>query len=210
MKVINFFAAPGTGKTSTGQILSGLLSIANYKVEYIPEFAKFATLAKNEAALSDQIYMFGKQENRLNVLNKAALDYVIMDGPLPLALLFHPDTHFRNYEPLVMEVFNSYDNINFYLRKDPAHAYQPHGRNESFEEAQDLDRRLREILAKHNVPAQEFLVEQHLAFKLFERITGKPSPLSTSPSPALQAIDSSRPCGEAGACCSGGGGCSRS
>jgi hypothetical protein len=177
MKVINFFAPPGTGKTSTGQILSGLLSIANYKVEYIPEFAKFATLSKNEAALSDQVYMFGKQENRLNVLNKADLDYVIMDGPLPLALLFHPDKHFKYFEPLVIEVFQSYDNINFYLRKNPENKYQPHGRNETQAEAESLDLRLRALLLKHDIPAQEFLVERPLAFKLFEVITGQSAPM---------------------------------
>jgi len=119
MKVINLFAAPGTGKTTTGQILSGLLSMANFKVEYIPEFAKFATLSRNRAALSDQIYMFAKQENRLNVLRDAGLDYIVMDGPLPIALLFQPADYYQGYEPLVMEVFRSYENLNFYLSKNP-------------------------------------------------------------------------------------------
>lgn len=173
MRVINLFAPPGTGKTATGQILSGLLSIANYKVEYIPEFAKFATLSKNESALSDQVYMFGKQENRLNVLNKSNLDFVIMDGPLPLALLFHPDKHYRNFEPLVMEVFQSYDNINFYLKRHESQVYKTHGRNETSAEAQQLDVDLRAILARHAVPATEFVVEERLPFTLFEEVTGK-------------------------------------
>ncbi len=177
MKVINLFAAPGTGKTTTGQILSGLLSMADYKVELIPEFAKFATLAKNHAALSDQIYMFGKQENRLNVLEKAGLDYVIMDGPLPIALLFQPEGYFSCYEPLVMEVFRSYDNVNFYLRKNPQLAYKAHGRNESETEAGALDLRLRGLLAKHAVTCQEFLVEKSLPFQLFRELTGQEPPL---------------------------------
>jgi hypothetical protein len=179
MRVINLFAPPGTGKTATGQILSGLLSIANYKVEYIPEFAKFATLSKNDAALQDQVYMFGKQENRLNVLNKADLDFVVMDGPLPLALLFHPDKHYRNFEPLVMEVFKDFDNINVYLKRGPSHVYKTHGRNETSEEALQLDSDLRDILRRHEVPFREFTVDERLPFTLFEYAIGKPAPLTT-------------------------------
>ena len=178
MKVINLFAPPGTGKTATGQILSGLLSIANFKVEYIPEFAKFATLSKNEAALLDQVYMFSKQSNRLNVLNRTNLDYVVMDGPLPLALLFHKDTHYRYFEPLVMEVFNDYTNINYYLKRNPLHAYKQHGRNENFAESQALDVDLRELLSRHEVPFEEHLVQERLPFLLFQQITGRTAPMT--------------------------------
>ncbi len=177
MKVINLFAAPGTGKTTTGQILSGLLSMADYRVEYIPEFAKFATLAKNRAALTDQIYMFAKQENRLNVLRDADLDFVVMDGPLPIALLFQPEGYYQGYEPLVLEVFRSYENVNFYLRKNPSFAYKHHGRNETESQSQELDRVLRELLTRHAIATEEFLVEKSLPFELFRRVTGAEPPL---------------------------------
>jgi len=177
MKVINLFAAPGTGKTTTGQILSGLLSMANFKVEYIPEFAKFATLSRNRAALSDQIYMFAKQENRLNVLRDAGLDYIVMDGPLPIALLFQPADYYQGYEPLVMEVFRSYENLNFYLSKNPKFAYKTHGRNENEEESRQLDQLLRSVLALHEVQCQEFVVDTSLPFELFRQVTGQEPPL---------------------------------
>lgn len=180
MKVINLFAAPGTGKTTTGKILSGLLSIADYKVEYVPEFAKFATLSKNQAALTDQIYMFAKQENRLHVLKSAALDFVVMDGPLPIALLFQPPDYYKAYEPLVMEVFNSYENQNFYLRRNPEFAYKTGGRNETEDEAHVLDERLLGFMRKHDIKAEEFLVDKHLPSLLFERITGRRAPLQAT------------------------------
>ncbi len=178
MKVINLFAAPGTGKTTTGQILAGLLSMDDCKVEYIPEFAKFATLSKNRAALSDQIYMFAKQENRLNVLREAQLDYVVMDGPLPLALLFQPPGYYAGYEPLVMEVFNSYENINFYLTKNPRFLYKTHGRNENEEESRQLDATLRVLLQKHSVSCSEHVVDTSLPFELFKLVTGRNPPLT--------------------------------
>lgn len=176
MKVINLLAAPGTGKSTTGQILSGMLSIADYKVEYIPEFAKFATFSNNQAALSDQIYMFAKQENRLHVLRNAGLDFVIMDGPLPVALLFQPEKYYTAYEPLVMEVFGSYENINFFLRRNSALAYKKVGRTESLAEANALELRLRGILSKHQVPYLDVNVDKSLASRLFQHITGEAPP----------------------------------
>jgi hypothetical protein len=177
MKVINLLSAPGSGKSTTGQILSGMLSIADYRVEYIPEFAKFATFSNNVAALSDQIYMFAKQENRLHVLKDANLDFVVMDGPLPVALLFQPEHYYRCYEPLVMEVFGSYDNLNFFLHRNPQLAYKTVGRNETFAQASELDQRLQQILQRHNVPFREFVVERSLPAQLFREITGTEAPL---------------------------------
>lgn len=177
MKVINLLAAPGTGKSATGQVLSGMLSIADYNVEYIPEFAKFATFSQNRAALSDQIYMFAKQENRLHVLRAASLDYVIMDGPLPVALLFQPEDYYRLYEPLVMEVFNSYENINFFLTRAPNAAYKTVGRSESEAQSKALDLKLKGILERHAVGYTEFEVNRALPARLFTAITGKAAPL---------------------------------
>lgn len=177
MKVINLLSAPGSGKSTTGQILSGMLSIADYRVEYIPEFAKFATFSNNQAALSDQIYMFAKQENRLHVLKDANLDFVVMDGPLPVALLFQPEDYYRYYEPLVMEVFGSYDNINFYLHRNPTLAYKKHGRNQDKSQAAILDNRLKSILDRHNVVYEEHMVQRSLSGQLFKEITGCEPPL---------------------------------
>ncbi|MNR71609.1 hypothetical protein D3C71_22400 [compost metagenome] len=176
MKVVNLFAGPGTGKSTTGQILAGLLSIGGYRVELVPEFAKFATFANNQAALSDQIYMFGKQENRLHVLKSQGFDFVIMDGPLPIALLYTPQDYYRHYEPLVMEVFKSYDNFNVMLRANPALAYQQHGRTQSQPESALLSLKLEELLQGHGIPLEYELVRPQLPLVLYERLTGKKAP----------------------------------
>lgn len=181
MKVINLFATPGTGKSVTGQILSGMLSIADYKVEYIPEFAKFATFSNNQAALTDQIYMFAKQENRLHVLKNANLDFVVMDGPLPIALLFQPDDYYTYYEKLVMEVFGSYSNVNFYLQRNPELGYKLVGRNETQAEADALTDKLKGLLQRYDVTYEEYLVDRALPATLFKELTGDEAPLVPHP-----------------------------
>lgn len=176
MKVVNLFAGPGVGKTATAKVLSGLLSQLNYRSELVPEFAKFATYSNNRAALSDQIYMFAKQENRLHVLRDTGMDFVVMDGPLPLALLFTPDEYYKSYEPLVMEVFNSYENINILLEPNPTFAYQQHGRNENQAEAQALQERVVSLLERHRVPYISRMVTKELPWELLNHLTGRTVP----------------------------------
>lgn len=170
MKVINFFAPPSGGKSTTGQILSGLLSIAGYNVEYVPEFAKFATLSRNESALSDQIYMFGKQENRLHVLRRSGADFVVMDGPLPNALLFQPDGYFPLFEPFVMQVFDSFENLNYLLEPSPNQPYRQFGRNEDSEGAQVVKAKMMGILDKYRIPVIKKMVNEQLPFEIRDEL----------------------------------------
>lgn len=162
MQVINLIAAPGVGKSVTGQILSGLLSMAGFNVELVPEFAKFATFSNNQAALSDQIYNFAKQHNRLHVLKNAGLDYAIMDGPLIQQLAYAPAGYFQHYEHLVVEVFHSYDNLNFFLQRNPALRYQTTGRSQTLEQSDRIQQGIAHILERHRIAHAKPLVEPGL------------------------------------------------
>ncbi|KWT98359.1 MULTISPECIES: AAA family ATPase [unclassified Variovorax] len=176
MKVINLFAAPGIGKSTSAQILTGLLSIGGYRVEYVPEFAKFQTFSGNQAALSDQVYMFAKQENRLHVFKDQEFDFVVMDGPLPIALLYTPETYFKYYEPLVMEVFSSFDNVNFFLDRNPSYEHKKHGRIQDRAQSDALSLRLEAILSRHKVPLTREMVRPQLPLVLYEALTGAKPP----------------------------------
>lgn len=177
MKVVNLFAGPGVGKSTTAAVLYGMLSMAGYRAELVPEFAKILTWQKADSALADQLYLFAKQDHRLEVLRKAPLDFVIMDGPLPNAVLYLKGDYFRNFEPLVMEVFSSYDNVNFFLERNKELAYQTVGRNESSEAAEELCARTLEILERHAVPYSRVAVDRGLPGKIFRQLTGQEPPL---------------------------------
>lgn len=177
MKVINLLAGPGAGKTGTGQLLSGLLTQVGYRAHYLPEFAKLAHYRKDRAALNDQVFMLGQQGNPLTVLAEADLDYIVMDGPLLLAALYLPtDGYFPSFEPLVVEMFNAYDNINFFLDRNPAYAHQQHGRAEDADQAKVKDKELLDLLIKHNIPFTRHLVNPELPLRLFELVTTRESP----------------------------------
>jgi hypothetical protein len=177
MKVVNLFAGPGVGKSTTGAVLYGMLSMAGFRAEYVPEFAKFLTWQKHEAALADQLYLFAKQDHRLEVLRNAPLDFVIMDGPLPNAVLYLRGDYFPSFSRLVMEVFASYDNVNFFLDRNPQLTYQTAGRSETAQEAEALCLRVLALLAQHSVPFSRVSVGPQLPGELFQRLTGQPPPL---------------------------------
>lgn len=172
MKVINLIGAPGIGKSKTGEILGGLLSLSGYNVEFVPEFAKFATFSGHEAALQDQIYMFAKQENRLHVLKSHELDFVLMDGPLIQQLAYAPKKYFRYYEKLVVEVFNSFDNINYFFQRNPEIAYQRVGRKETPVESEMRQLEIEKILEKHKIAHKRVMVTPSLPRTLLKEITG--------------------------------------
>lgn len=177
MKVVNLFAGPGVGKSTTGAVLYGMLSMAGYTVELIPEFAKVLTWQKHTMALKDQLYLFAKQDHRLEVLRDQPLDYAIMDGPLPNAALYVQGDYFQHFEPLVMEVFASYDNVNFFLERNRSRKYQTTGRNETSEQAEEICRRTLELLDRYNVEYRRVPVGPNTAGVIFELLTGKKPPL---------------------------------
>lgn len=175
MKVINLFGGPGVGKSTTGLVLAGLLKIEGFEAEYVPEFAKFAVWSDNQAALSDQIYMFAKQENRLHVLRDAGLDFVITDGPLPQALLYCPPGYFASYRQLVLDVFKSYQNINFFLERNPALPYQQLGRLQSEEEAQTLCDKVLALCEEAGIELDRRHVSPSLPQELLSHLKGTTS-----------------------------------
>lgn len=176
MKVVNLFAGPGAGKSTTGALLFGMLQLAGYAAEYVPEFAKVLTWQKHETALKDQLYLFAKQDHRLEVLRGQPLDFVIMDGPLLNAAMYVRGEYFKNFEPLVVEVFNSYDNANFFLERNPRKKYQSTGRSQDPAQAAALCEQTLALLSRYNVPYSRVQVTDHCQEVIFKHLTGRDWP----------------------------------
>lgn len=148
--VVNLFGGPNTGKSTTASGLFYQLKIAGYNCELVTEYAKDMTYEKRANILTDQVYILAKQNRKLERL-RGNVDIVITDSPLPLGILYAPDGYYSNYEPLVMEMFNSYNNINFYLTSTKGLQYQESGRNQSKEEAKKLDTVIHNFLITKNI-----------------------------------------------------------
>lgn len=150
--VINLFGAPGAGKSTGAAIVFAELKKRGVNAELVTEFAKDKTWEGNATALGCQEYVFGKQSYRL-ARCRADVDVIVTDSPLPLSLLYVKDSALTiddSFQKVIMNVFNSYNNLNFYiLRVKP---YNPKGRNQTEAESDALNGPLQTLLAENKIP----------------------------------------------------------
>ena len=148
--VINLFAGPGAGKSTTAAGLFHAMKIAGFNCEYVSEWVKDKCWERSAKVFKAQPYIFGKQYWKVfRCLDE--VDYVIVDSPLLLSVVYNDlYAHIENLNPFVISTFNSFDNWNFFLKRSKD--YVTVGRNETLEQAIDVDNRIRETLIKYEVP----------------------------------------------------------
>ena len=151
MKVINLFGAPCTGKSTTASGLFYQCKVAGKKCELVSEYAKQLSFDERYNTLADQVYILAKQNHKLEML-RGKVDFAITDSPLPLGILYQKPEYYSHYEPLLLEIFNSYDNINFLLTSSKGLGYQQYGRNQTEEEAKQIQDDLIKLLLRTKIP----------------------------------------------------------
>lgn len=149
MIVINLFGAPSSGKSTGAAYLFSILKINGYNVELVTEFAKDKVWENSSVALENQLYISGQQSFRLSKL-KDKVDIVVTDSPLILGALYNTDDNLgEGFTDILFKIFNSYKNINFFLRRNKP--YNPNGRLQTEEESNEVSKMLIDLLDKHNV-----------------------------------------------------------
>lgn len=147
--VINLFAGPGAGKSTGAAYVFSQLKMRGINCEYISEYAKDKTWEGNGVALSCQEYIFGKQSYR-QFRCKDQVDVIITDSPLILGWFYNSnpvlDDNFKN---TVLNVFNSYNNMNYFIERDKP--YNPIGRNQTEEESKEIDNKVTAFLTEENI-----------------------------------------------------------
>lgn len=150
---INLFGGPGLGKSTIASGLFYNMKIQNYKVEFIPEYAKELTYANDYTKLSDQLHILGEQHHRMFRL-KDKVDYIIHDSPFIMGLVYlQDDTPLPKeiYEEFVITMFKNYNNLNVFLKRNLNNEYQEYGRSQSLDEAIEKDIQIKELLDRFGV-----------------------------------------------------------
>ena len=141
--VINLTGAPGAGKSTGAAKLFCELKMLGINCELVGEFAKDKTWEHNKTALGCQEYVFGKQSYRL-ARCRDEVEVIITDSPLPLTLIYNYNADIaKPLEDLVMAIYNSYENINFFINRTKP--YNPKGRNQTAEESDALSKTIKEL-----------------------------------------------------------------
>ena len=150
--VINLFAGPGAGKSSFCAGIFATLKWMGVDCEMALEYAKDMVWQGSHTVLDNQLYVFGKQQNRLFRLN-GKVDIVVTDSPLLNSIIYDSGKNERTrraFTELVLSEAAGYDNHNFFI--DRRKRYNPNGRLHSEASAKELDETIRNMLRANSMP----------------------------------------------------------
>jgi hypothetical protein len=146
--VVNLFAGPGTGKSTTCSGIFFDLKNLQINCEMAFEYAKELVWEKRDFTFSNQIYLFGKQHHRITRL-LGQVDVVITDCPILLSPVYDGEQR-PTLEKLVVEEHNKMWTYNVFLTRKKA--YNPIGRRSTHDlaAAQEIDKKVLDVLDRNN------------------------------------------------------------
>lgn len=150
--VVNLFGTPSAGKSTGAAYIFSMLKMAGINAELVTEYAKDKVWEENGEVFSNpdnQVYIFGKQFYRMSrCADKVSV--IITDSPLPISIIHnHSDILGENFNNMVIDCFNSFDNMTYLLTRDKP--YNPKGRYETEAEADALGTVITDVLDKMGV-----------------------------------------------------------
>lgn len=150
--IINLFGGPGIGKSTTALSVVGKMKKMRLNVEFVDEYAKQLTWEKRHNELTNQIYISAKQYKKINKL-EGNVDWIVTDSPLIMGSVYTPDSYFKNYFPLLKEIWDHYNNINYFLIRE--FDYVSIGRNQTSKESEEIDLKILNLLKVNQISFKE-------------------------------------------------------
>lgn len=162
--VVNLYGGPGTGKSTTAAETFAKLKHNGVNAELSTEYAKDLVWEGRDYLLSDQIYIFAKQNRKL-VRLYGKVDVVVTDSPLYLSYYYSRN---QNILGLVRAESEKADNLHIFLVRKKA--YNPKGRYQSEEEARRIDEGIRKMLESESIPFSQIVADHDAADSIMELI----------------------------------------
>ena len=145
--VVNLLGGPGVGKSTLTSAVYATLKSLGVDCEIASEFAKELVWEQRNETFKDELYIFAKQAHRLFRL-KDKVDVVITDRPLILTSYYAKDD--KDLSKFCYKRFKSYKNVNYLLVREKE--YNPNGRNQTEDEAKQVDVGIKNILNTYKIP----------------------------------------------------------
>ena len=171
-KVVNICGGPGVGKSTIASGIFSELKRRQISCELVSEYAKEVTWEETHKLLENQIHIFAEQFRRQwRLVDKVA--YIVTDSPLILNSIYYDyylkrlqdevkfsDEYVRISRQFFDKTFLEFNNINIYIERYYEHdietgdviypTFEQSGRNQTIEEALDIDFQIRVKLAKYD------------------------------------------------------------
>jgi hypothetical protein len=150
MLVVNLFAGPGAGKSTTAAGVFAELKSRGFSAELVTEFAKECAWEGRNGPLRCQPYVFGEQLWRLDRLRDRGVEVAVTDSPVLLSSIYAPRGVPAAFHEVVRHYHETTPRLDVFLRRTKP--YDPRGRFQNVHEARELDGRILEALRGFDRP----------------------------------------------------------
>ena len=167
--VINIIGAPCAGKSTTAAFLFYLMKVAGLDVELVTEYAKDLVWEMRADTMKNQIYIFGKQHQRLFRL-KNKVKYVVTDCPLILSEFYNREYNDGSdeFKNLIIHEINKFTNINVFLNR--VKPYNPNGRYQTEGQSNEFAIKIKALLNELNMEFLTFDGTPEVGHEIFDYI----------------------------------------
>lgn len=149
--IVNLFGGPGSGKSTAAAGVFYELKRKFVNCELVTEYAKDVVWRESTNILNNQLYVFGKQHNRIFHL-KDKVDVIVTDSPFIMGLVYaNYDLLSPSFEQLVVDEYLRPEviNLNYVIKR--VRRYRQEGRLQDEAGAKKKDKEILDMLDKHNI-----------------------------------------------------------
>ena len=161
-KRICIYGGPGSGKSTVAAWLFASMKAKGEEIEYITEYAKSWTFLRRPPAGFDQVYLFGKQMNREDIVLRYSNKFMIVtDSPLFLSCCYaekYETIGWPHLWGIAKEFEQVYPSINIVLKRPDT--YKGLARFQDETAARNMDSFCRESLFRRGIKFSEFSCTQ--------------------------------------------------
>lgn len=153
--VVNLFAGPDSGKSTTCAAVFSELKYLGVNCEIAPEYVKDKVWEESFKTMENQFYITAKQHHRVHRLN-GKVDVVITDSPFLQSVVYYQGDN-PHYIDCIKHFHNEFNNLNFFIERKKK--YLKKGRTQTLEQAKELDSKILGMLEQqsvkyHSVPGE--------------------------------------------------------
>lgn len=150
--VINAFAGPGAGKTTSCLEIAEKLKKKGFVTEYVQEYAKELVwdnkLDLLDGSMENQFTILQEQLNRIDRLY-GKVDFIVTDSPVLLNATYLKEPN-EEYNNAIQELYSHFDNFNYFVERN-VDSFETEGRIHSLEQSLEIDNELKKTLAELNL-----------------------------------------------------------
>lgn len=155
--VINAFAGPGAGKTTSCLEVAEKLKKQGFVTEYVQGYAKELVYDNNLIMLDGhyehQFAILNEQMKRINRLY-GKVDFIVTDSPILLNNTYlNEDKNtevYSAYSDSVNKLYGLYNNFNYFVERDTS-VFEKEGRIHNFEQSIAIDNELKNMLHNNQI-----------------------------------------------------------